>query len=247
MKTQQKKLYKNYVNTHFSHLHNPNDILKEYEFYYRYYEKNYDHFLPTDINTSILDIGCGMGHFLFYLKKRGFNNYTGIDLSRECVDFCINQNLGRKENIYNVDVFDYLKSKKNKYDLIIMNDIIEHFQPEQIIPLLSLIKRHLNKDGKLVIKVVNSANPILGSSSRFIDFTHTLGFTEESLIQVLSITGFKKVKVYPQNIWIFNPIINLIGFFLQSIFNVIFRLMFLLYGRKTTKIFTKDIIAIGTK
>ncbi|MBT4460965.1 hypothetical protein HOC50_03580, partial [archaeon] len=48
-----------------------------------------------------------------------------------------------------------------------------------------------------------------------------------------------------QNIFVFNPLINLVGHIIQGILNSIMYLLFLIYGRKTTKIFTKDIIAIA--
>ncbi|MBT3720836.1 hypothetical protein HOG47_04225, partial [archaeon] len=91
----------------------------------------------------------------------------------------------------------------------------------------------------------NCSNPITAGSSRYIDFTHTVGFTEESLSQVLKLAEFKRIKILKQNIFVFNPLINLVGHIIQGILNSIMYLLFLIYGRKTTKIFTKDIIAIA--
>ena len=125
-----------------------------------------------------------------------------------------------------------------------MNDVIEHIPYDEIIPTIKLIKTKMKRKGILIIKVVNASNPITGSASRYNDFTHTVGFTEESLKQVAKISGFTKVKIVPQDIWVFNPVINFIGIFAQYILNVIFRSLNLLYGRKTATIFTKDIIAI---
>jgi hypothetical protein len=128
-----------------------------------------------------------------------------------------------------------------------MNDLIEHIPKDNILPLLELIRKKLKTKGKLIVKTINCANPITGSSSRYLDFTHTTGFTEESLSQALNMAGFEKVTIYPQNIWIFNPIINFLGKLGQKALTLVFRILFLLYGRKTTKIFTKDIIVVAKK
>lgn len=40
--------------------------------------------------VALLDLGCGAGHFLEYLRDRNFDNiaYQGLDLSPTFVDFC---------------------------------------------------------------------------------------------------------------------------------------------------------------
>ena len=235
-------LYKNYISTHFENIHE--NIENDFKLYHRYYKKNYLKQLPNDKKTRILDIGCGMGHFLNFLEKEGYENYLGIDISEENIEFCKEKNF----NVRLCNVFDYLKENSGLFDTIIMNDVIEHFDKQEIIQLLKLVHRNLIINGKLIIKVVNASNPILGNSSRYVDFTHEIGFTEESLSQVLKVCGYKDVRIYPQNIYIFylNPI-NYIAKIISNILNFIFRLCFIMYGRKTTKIFTKDIIAVAKK
>ncbi|MBL0024752.1 MAG: class I SAM-dependent methyltransferase [Saprospiraceae bacterium] len=43
-----------------------------------------------DKNSNILDIGCGTGSFLFHLKKLGFYNTYGIDISQEQINVAHN-------------------------------------------------------------------------------------------------------------------------------------------------------------
>ncbi|NCS97525.1 MAG: class I SAM-dependent methyltransferase [Candidatus Pacebacteria bacterium] len=234
--------YSNYFSTHFNTLHDNSN--HEFSLFEKYYRKNYEHILNDQFNARILDIGCGLGHFLHYLEANGFKNYVGIDLSPEIVDVCRKSSYFNGKNVHNASVLQYLKSSKKKFDFIIMNDVIEHIPYDEIIPTIKLIKTKMKRKGILIIKVVNASNPITGSASRYNDFTHTVGFTEESLKQVAKISGFTKVKIVPQDIWVFNPVINFIGIFAQYILNVIFRSLNLLYGRKTATIFTKDIIAI---
>ncbi len=237
-----KELYDKFISTHFGKFHK--DTPKEMEIYSRYFRKNYLRFLPKNKNAKILDVGCGMGHFLYFLQKEEYRNYIGIDISEENIEVCKKRNF----KVEKADVFIFLKNHKEPFDLIVMNDIIEHFKKEEILPLLRLVREHLIAGGKIIIKTGNCSNPLMGVSSRYLDFTHEIGFTEGSLSQVLEICDFKEVKIYPQDIFIFylNPI-NYPAKFIHGLLSVIFRLFFLLYGRMSTRIFSKSMIGVGTK
>jgi len=236
-----KRFYNNYLSTHFGSLHTGKD--KEFKIFYKYYKKNYLRHLPKNKHAKILDIGCGTGHFLYFLKKSGYKKYSGIDLSEEAIKFCKKKKLA--STIIKADAESYLKKSQTKYDVIIMNDVIEHIPKNNIVKLLSLIKKQLSKNGKLIIKTINVANPITGNSSRYLDFTHTTGFTQESLSQVIKVSGFRNVKIYAPNIWVFNFLVNIMGVIFDKILSLIFRLLFLLHGRKSTTIFSKNIIAVA--
>ncbi|WP_174591665.1 class I SAM-dependent methyltransferase [Methanocella conradii] len=234
--------YNNYISTHFNNIH-PN-AEKEFDIYHRYFRKNYLVHLPKDKHAKIADIGCGMGHFLYFLEKEGYKNYIGIDISEENINFCRNHNF----NVKLYDVFNFLTDNTEPFQAIIANDIIEHFNKEEIVKLFDLIKNNLSEDGIFIVKVPNASNPITGSSSRYCDFTHEVNFTEESLSQILKVCGYKTVNIYPQDIYVIysNPL-NYIAKLIAWLSFLLFRLLFILYGRKTTKIFTKDLIAVARK
>jgi 2-polyprenyl-3-methyl-5-hydroxy-6-metoxy-1,4-benzoquinol methylase len=242
MKTDEKgRLYSRYLSTHFSKIH---PDTQDFTVQTQYYRKNYSRHLPVGKNKKILDLGCGMGHFLYYLKTEGYTECLGIDLSPENIEFC-------KKNHLNAEVgniFEFLKETDYTFDAIILNDIIDHLEKPEIIHLLRLIFEKLSPGGRLIIKAHNASNPIMASSSRYIDFTHELLFTEESLSQVLKITGFEQVSLFPQNLYVFysNPL-NYPALFFNFLLNGTLRLLFHFYGRKTTKIFTKNLIAVAIK
>ncbi|MCR8454597.1 MAG: class I SAM-dependent methyltransferase [Crenarchaeota archaeon] len=62
-------------------------LLDHYREMARCYKRWYGPFLPEDRDARILDIGCGMGHFLYFLKEEGYRNFLGVDISREQVNF----------------------------------------------------------------------------------------------------------------------------------------------------------------
>ena len=45
--------------------------------YYRWYTKDW---LDLPKETPVLDIGCGSGQFLYFLRQQGFTDLVGIDL-----------------------------------------------------------------------------------------------------------------------------------------------------------------------
>jgi 2-polyprenyl-3-methyl-5-hydroxy-6-metoxy-1,4-benzoquinol methylase len=234
-------LYSHYISTHFGKIHTDS---RDFIVQLPYFKKNYLKHLPADKSAKILDLGCGMGHFLNFLENEGYKNYLGIDLSEENIEFC-------KKNGFNVkhgNIFDFLRNSPGSFDAIIMNDIIEHLEKTEILELLKIILTKLNSGGRLIIKAPNASNPIMASSSRYYDFTHELLFTEESLSQVLRISGFTKVSIYPQDLYVFyyNPL-NYLAKFFNFLLNGTFHVLFVFYGRKTTRVFTKNLIAVAIK
>jgi len=233
------EMYESYLSSHPTLKHADN-----YDLMAAYYRKNYRDFLG-DVHGKILDVACGAGHFLYYLKKEGYRDVWAVDLCGECVEHCIAGGFIDADRITRGDALDFLREKTDLYDVVVMNDLIEHLEKDRVVATLAAARECLSPGGCLIIKVVNAANPITGSSSRYGDFTHALGFTEESLSQVLRRAGFSRIELRSQDIWVFNPLVNLVGRTLQGGLNLLFRGLFLLYGRKTTTIFTKDIIAVA--
>src|SRR5690242_14493731 len=42
-------------------------------------------YLPYERDTSIIDLGCGHGAYIYFLQNEGFTNVSGIDVSFEQV------------------------------------------------------------------------------------------------------------------------------------------------------------------
>jgi O-antigen chain-terminating methyltransferase len=147
--------------------------------------------LPDDKNALILDIGCGTGHFLNYLKLSGYRNFSGIDLSSDNIEFC---KTNITPNVELADGFEYLDKKKAVFSVISTNHLLEHIPKEKVIPFLRLIYNALKSNGILLIIIPNMSN-IFSMQMRYRDFTHECGFTEKSIFQVLYIAGFRDILI----------------------------------------------------
>ena len=186
------KRFDEYYDSVFKH---SNTFTKaEYEEHYAFYEMNYEKLLPSDSTSNILDIGCGTGHFLYFLKRKKYQNFLGVDVSKQQVDFC-KKNV--TERVQHHDTFDYLENKKNAFDVIVANDLIEHIPKDRIIPLLILIKEALTSTGVFIARTPNLGNPF-SLRLRYADFTHEVGLTEKSLYQVLWSAGFRDIQIIPR-------------------------------------------------
>src|SRR5262245_55890889 len=87
------------------------------------YKRVYQGIVPDDKKAYILDFGCGTGDFLYYLKKEGYENFFGVDASRQQIEYC-RANISDKAEA--VDGFKFLQNKPQTYDFIIAHDVLEH-------------------------------------------------------------------------------------------------------------------------
>ena len=148
--------------------------------------------LPADKSATILDLGCGGGEFLEFLRRQGFTNTEGIDYSVEQIARCRQRGL---ENLtHATDSQAYVRGRKGKLAVVVMNDVLEHIPKTNIIPELETIRDSLAPGGSLIIKVPNAAN-VFGIVARYLDFTHEVAFTEHSLQQVLVAADFPKIEI----------------------------------------------------
>lgn len=111
-------------------------------------------FLKKDINCNnaanykVLDFGCGTGSFLYQARRLGAS-VTGIELDSSAVSIC--HELGIESVL--LGGFDVLKTIDEEYDLIVLNDVIEH--PLNPTYLISILCSLLSERGKILIWTPN--------------------------------------------------------------------------------------------
>lgn len=162
-------------------------------------------YLPADKNASLLDVGSGMGHFLYFLKGKGFTDFNGLEIGPEQFAFIKEKVTDRITLV--PDTNQFLAGCLNKYAVITMFNVIEHLPKNLILETLKLMHQALQPGGKIIITTGNMACAT-GLFLRYMDFTHETGFTETSLKQVLTLAGFTDIKYEPDEIRLksLNPI-----------------------------------------
>ncbi len=157
----------------------------------RHYMQYIKSFSPD--STHILDIGCSRGYSLHALYDHGFTHLTGIDLSHNDIEAA--KTILPQADFLTSDAFEYLEAHPATYDVILIKAVLEHIPKDKVLPLLSLIKRSLKPEGIVIIDVPNM-DWIFSSHERYMDFTHEVGFTRESMAQVLG-SVFPEYHVTP--------------------------------------------------
>jgi 2-polyprenyl-3-methyl-5-hydroxy-6-metoxy-1,4-benzoquinol methylase len=160
---------------------------------YKFYDGEYGNYLPPDKECPILDLGCGTGEFIAYLKARGHRKISGIDASGEMVEFCRRSGISHVEAVS--DTADYLLRNAGSFALVVMNDVIEHLPKRDTLKILTAVKASLKEGGTLLLRTGNFST-LGGMYLRYKDFTHEIGYTESSLEQVLALAGFVDIRVW---------------------------------------------------
>jgi 2-polyprenyl-3-methyl-5-hydroxy-6-metoxy-1,4-benzoquinol methylase len=206
------------------------------------YEMNLRALLPADPHAAMLDIGCGAGHLLTWLQRAGYDNALGVDVSEGAVAHCHASGLPNVERI--TDLTSFLAAKKQRFDLITMNDVVEHIAKPDTVATLAAARAALAQSGKLVVKTLNMGN-VGALYLRYADFTHEVGFTETSLRQVLLAAGFANVRLVPYRVparTLRTRIWRTVGQIWQLCFQL---LMFLDIGTDAPSIRSKMLLAIA--
>ncbi len=158
---------------------------------FRQYAADYAPFLPRDPAAAVLDVGCGPGAFLQFMRSRGYTSVSGIDASEDQVRIARERGV---EGVAHADARTHLAASPARYDLVALNDMIEHVPKADAPRLLEDLRAALKPGGRILLRTPNMACP-LATASRYIDFTHEIGLTEWSLEALLRSAGFEEVIV----------------------------------------------------
>jgi 2-polyprenyl-3-methyl-5-hydroxy-6-metoxy-1,4-benzoquinol methylase len=151
--------------------------------YYRWITRGW---LPNDLSSPILDIGCGACQFVYFLTQCGYTDVTGIDLDRVQVD--LGRALGLK--LCNEECLAYLRQSRVEYWLVAVLDVLEHLTNEERYEILATLSACLAVGARVIMSVPNAESPV-GLACRYGDVTHETAFTEVSLGQMLNVHGFR--------------------------------------------------------
>lgn len=156
-----------------------------------YFTANIAPHLPEDKGVEIMEIGCGYGRNIKALQELGYSNSRGIDISEEQITYATN-----KLGLTNVEVMDaaVALSGDERYDVILLLDVLEHLELAYSVQLIRLIFRALKPGGVFVVQVPNAISPL--SPNRHWDITHLRAYTTHSMEQHLRLGGFSELQHY---------------------------------------------------
>lgn len=241
MKAYKQRIYSNYHSTHTKHLYGEVSIEK-IKNHFPVYEYYYGKHVNNNKNVSVLELGCGYGDFVYWLLNKGYNNVKGIDYSEEQIK--IGTSLGIPGLICD-DIFNFFEEDNSTFDLIILRDVLEHFDSDETYKLVSQLNNKLDKKGTIILQVPNGQSPFVGKIL-FGDFTHHNAFTESSINQLFKSSGFNAIKVFettpvPKN---FKGLLRL---FLWQIEKLYLKLLQLIATGDGSGLFSQNIIAVIKK
>jgi 2-polyprenyl-3-methyl-5-hydroxy-6-metoxy-1,4-benzoquinol methylase len=150
-------------------------------------------YLPTDRMVSVLDLGCGHGAVVYFLRRTGYLNVIGVDVSPEQVAEATRLGI---EGIHEGELLETLRTLSNhSQDVVIAFDVIEHFTKDELLSFVDEVLRVLKPDGRWIIHAPNGESPFVGTIL-YGDITHEQAFTRVSLAQLLLSSGFSRVECH---------------------------------------------------
>ncbi len=142
-------------------------------------------------DLSVLELGCGTGLFLAYLKHKGVGDFSAVEADRDVLDYMPDDIAGR---VTIGDIGDYIGNTERTYDRIVMLDVFEHFTIFEGRDLLASLKPLLGQGGRVSLRIPNAASP-WGLQYQFQDLTHKALYGPGNIRQLAMAAGYETLAV----------------------------------------------------
>lgn len=140
---------------------------EEWELKYFEDESKIIEFYTDERKLKILDLGCGEGFQSAYFLKKG-HDITCVDYS----EFGLKRHNSHLSKYFvKKEILEFLKSSNDRYDLILLKNVLEHVPDSR--GLLELIKTQMHEESILYIDVPNDF-------SAFQQFLQSKSYTEDT-------------------------------------------------------------------
>lgn len=140
----------------------------------------------------VVELGAGAGHFLAYLRRKGFTRLRGVDLSAPLVALAKAQDL----DVGHGEARDFLAGLADaSCAAVVAIDLVEHLQRDELLETVKACRRVLQPGGVLLVQTVNGQGLFPGQVM-FGDYTHVTILNPASLTQVLALCGFEAVTFH---------------------------------------------------
>ncbi len=149
-------------------------------------EDNYNVFnnlVPA--KASVLDLGCGYGFLSYMLSFTSADRQvTGIDYDEEKI--LTAKNCYAKTDSVNFIHADITTVELDKYDVIILSDVLHYLQPHQQLEVMRKVFKAMNPGGKIILRDANAELENRHKGSVLTEFFSTKVFRFNKADQKLS-------------------------------------------------------------
>jgi 2-polyprenyl-3-methyl-5-hydroxy-6-metoxy-1,4-benzoquinol methylase len=146
---------------------------------------------------QVLEIGPGRGEFLHFAAAKGISGIDVIDRDQGVLEYVKSRYPTRNAWACSAEDISALDNDLASYDRIFVLQVMEHIRTDSLEEFIRSLFKHLNPGGKLIITVPNGANP-LSIVERYSDITHHNLFSENSLRELVQLSGVSGAKTHVQ-------------------------------------------------
>jgi 2-polyprenyl-3-methyl-5-hydroxy-6-metoxy-1,4-benzoquinol methylase len=152
------------------------------------YHEILDFLEPFRQTNNLIDVGCGIGHFLTVAKERGWNVY-GTEFTDEAIQICQNKGIKMHQGVLNPKNYP-----ANHFDVAVSFEVLEHINnPLEEIANFNAI---LRKNGAVYLTTPNFnaiSRMLLKEKWAIIEYPeHLCYYTPKTLNKLLNQFGFSK-------------------------------------------------------
>lgn len=147
--------------------------------------------IPYISGKKILDIGCGPGHLVDILSKKGFNSF-GIDSTPSFISYAKKNKKGN----FQIGNANKTSFKAKEFDTVILKSVLEHLKDDNL-----ALKEALRIGKKVIIIVPRKTSLKLKKRgliySHYQDKSHLRNYTKKSLTNLINSSNGKLIKLIP--------------------------------------------------
>jgi SAM-dependent methyltransferase len=136
-------------------------------------------------SNQVGEIGCGSGLVLSYLSETLHKSIDGFELNLNALRLCPKIN----GSLYIYDILRRQPDFLEKYDVLMMMDVLEHIEDEQ--EFLNAVRDHITPKGYLIVGVPMRQN--LYSAYDRAD-GHYRRYSQNYLKSIVELSGFKLIR-----------------------------------------------------
>jgi len=212
-----------------------------FERWARWYDRRLRKHLPADRTVACLDVPCGSGNFLYFLRRQAYLDIVGYDTDVRQVELACALGLPAMQR----DAMEVLADGRRTYGLISSLDFIEHLSRDDALRFVALCHERLAPGGVLVLRTPSADGPF-GAHDAWNDLTHQWAMTSGVLEAILEMSGFQRIAVLDERPQPFN-LVNAVRVAVFVVARAIALVALFALGLTPPRIWSRSMWGVGYK